>query len=225
MQSAAGASCRGGGEHLAIQRIDRYDDPRFRRTALLQHGGFLVGGQPWEIEITGENLAVIHGEPGKLPREALEELMNAFRFFAEHISRFTDEAGRALGEFPAPRLFPVELGAIQPSQFCVDEDKRSAVRTFIKTWRDIKIPLVRYGERFISCDGHTRLSLAAELGFSQVLGFLTEENPLVFSFAEAAAARGVTSPREMQALPHSEYEIKWNRFCDAFLKNQSEKPV
>lgn len=210
---------------MAIQRVDGYTDPRFRKTILLQHGGFLIDGRPWEIEIKGGDRAVIHGNPGSLSPEVLEELMRAFRFFAEHITRFTDESGRTLGEFPAPRLFPVELDSIQPSQFYVDEDKRRAVRVFVKTWRDVKIPLVRDGARFISCDGHTRLSLAVGLGFSRVLGFLTEENPTVFAFARQAAARGVTRPREMRILPHSEYEIKWNRFCDEFLKNTGEKSV
>lgn len=210
---------------MAVQRVDGYSDPQFRKTVLLQHGGFLIDGRPWEIEIMDGDWAVIHGNPKSLAPEALEELMGAFRFFAEHITRFTDESGQTLGEFPAPRLFPVELDAIQPSQFYVDEDKRRAVQAFVKTWRDVKIPLVRGGTRFISCDGHTRLSLAAELGFSRVLGFLTQENPTVFAFAQQAAARGVTRPRELQVLPHSEYEIKWNRFCDEFLKNPGENPV
>ena len=38
---------------MDVQRINRYDDPRFRREVLVQHGAFLAEGRPWEIQITG----------------------------------------------------------------------------------------------------------------------------------------------------------------------------
>lgn len=42
---------------MDVQRINRYDDPRFRREVLVQHGAFLAEGRPWEIQITGRDSA------------------------------------------------------------------------------------------------------------------------------------------------------------------------
>lgn len=46
---------------MAVQRINRYDDPRFRREVLVQHGAFLAEGRPWEIQITGRGFRRVLG--------------------------------------------------------------------------------------------------------------------------------------------------------------------
>lgn len=42
---------------MDIQRVNGYDDPRFRREVLAQHGAFLADGQPWEVLIVGRDAA------------------------------------------------------------------------------------------------------------------------------------------------------------------------
>lgn len=42
---------------MNIKRIDTYDDPRFSKEVLLQHGAFLVDGLPYEVEIVSESEA------------------------------------------------------------------------------------------------------------------------------------------------------------------------
>ncbi len=205
---------------MEIERINTYHDPRFREKVLRQHGCFLADGFPCEVEITGEETAVIR--LGELPEsgEAYQELIEAFRFYAEHITRFLNERGELIAEFLPLELFPVKLTDIQPSQFFVDEEKLRAVETFLSAGEEIKIPLVRYGERYLSCDGHTRLYLAAQKGFPAVRGFLTEENEVLLEFAEEAKKRGVFTPMELQLLSHEEYEQKWNRFCEDFFRER-----
>ena len=47
---------------MKIQRIDIYDDPRFTKEALYQHGCYLVDDEPYEIVIVSKNEAVICGK-------------------------------------------------------------------------------------------------------------------------------------------------------------------
>ena len=47
---------------MKIQRIDTYDDPRFTKEALYQHGCYLVDDEPYEIVIVSKNEAVICGK-------------------------------------------------------------------------------------------------------------------------------------------------------------------
>ena len=46
---------------MEITRINTYEDNRFSTKALLQHGCFLVDGEPYEVEIISEYEAIISG--------------------------------------------------------------------------------------------------------------------------------------------------------------------
>ncbi len=197
---------------MHIERINSYLDPRFSQVVLNQHGAFLVEGAPYAVEITGRDSAVIRGENPDHYAAVIEE----FRFFAEHITRFFDEKGVQIATFPPIPLFPVPLDSIQPSQFYVDRDKLNAVGTFIRTSQDIVVPLIPQGEGFISLDGHTRLAAAAALGFREVLGFLTESNSYIFDFVSEAQRRGIFTPYDLQILPHEAYQMEWDAYCDAY---------
>lgn len=196
-----------------IQRVNGYDDARFSRRVLEQHGAFLAEGQPYEIEITGEQTAVIRGPEPELYPEVIE----LFRFFAEHICRFFHEDGRLVREYPPVELFPVKLAEIQPSQFFVDRDKVAAVRTFIGKPEDIVIPVIKGERGYISLDGHTRLALAVELGFREVRAFLSQTDDYILDFAKEAKQRGVCSPNDLTIIPHREYDVRWNQFCEDFF--------
>ena len=202
---------------MNVTRLDTYDDQRFSQKSLLQHGAFLVDDTPCEIIITGSDTAVVRCP---VP-DAIDALIDEFRFYAEHITHFTDEAGSLLCAFPPVERFSVALADIQPSQFYADEDKLRAVRSFIASPEDVVIPLTPYQGRYASLDGHTRMVAARELGFTHVTGFLTQADAWIFRFAEEAVRRSVISPADITILPHDEYCIKWHRFCDEFFSGDA----
>ena len=39
---------------MEIQRINSYDDARFAKNVLYQHGGFLIDSKPCEVEIVSD---------------------------------------------------------------------------------------------------------------------------------------------------------------------------
>lgn len=201
-----------------IERIDRYEDERFSKTVLYQHGAFLANGKPYEVLVTGGDSAVIRGEdPGLYP-----EIIDAFRFYAGHITRFVDVKGALVWEFPPVEIFKVRLDKIQPSQFYVDEDKLAAVRTFIHGPEDIVIPVTPDGDGYISLDGHTRLAAATDAGYSEVRAFIDEDPPPVEGFAAEARKRGIYTPYDMERVTHEEYEVLWNRFCDDYFQREGQ---
>lgn len=198
---------------MTITRINTYTDPRFSAEALRQHGCYLIDGTPCEVRIVGEDAAVITG----CPDAAVPALIEEFRFNAPHITRFVDAEGRALADLPPVPTFPVRLCDIQPSQFFVDEDKLAAVRSFILAPEDVIVPVAAHEGRYISLDGHTRLYLAAQNGWTTVRAVMDTADDVLLAFAAEAVRRGVNAPAKMGLLPHAEYEVQWNRFCDAFI--------
>lgn len=201
-----------------IQRINRYEDSRFSQKVLRQHGAFLVDGQPYEVEITGRDSAVVRGERPELYSGVIE----LFRFYAEHITRFYSKEGELFQTFPPVELFSVKLKDIQPSQFYVDEEKLAAVQDFVKSGEDVIIPVTRDGGRFISQDGHTRLAAAVALNAEKVTAFTAQANDYIYGFVQEARKRGVESPYDLKVIPHEEYEVKWNQFCDAFFQRTED---
>ena len=203
---------------MDIKRIDGYSDERFSKTVLDQHGAYLIEDEPYEIEIIGENAALVRGKDPS----AYEELIEYFRFHAPHISRFFDECGAMIAEFPAPELVRVKLENIQPSQFFIDETKLAAIKSFIRVEDDIIIQVKPYGERFISLDGHTRLYHAVQSGFSSVRAVVSDTDEWVFQFVREAERRGVLEPKDMVLLPQEKYVVEWDEYCDSVFAQQSE---
>ena len=91
------------------------------------------------------------------------------------------------------------------------------VSDFITSGNDIVIPVIKRDGRYISLDGHTRLYYAYTCGWDIVRAFEAEVNDYVLEFVEEAKKRGVSGVGNMELLSHSEYEIKWNKFCDDFF--------
>ena len=203
-------------EDMEITRVNTYQDGRFSEKVLRQHGAFLVNGKPCEVEIISGTEAVIRGA-AQYQKAVIEE----FRFYAEHICKFYDGQGNPVAEYAPVKLFDVPLSAIQPSQFFVDQEKKAAVSTFVHCPGDIVIPLIPKDGRFISLDGHTRLSIAADKGFTAVGGFLTEGDDWVYAFAAEANRRGIHSVFDMTELSRQAYEIQWVQFCDQFFSSRN----
>lgn len=201
---------------MDITRINTYDDPRFSTEALRQHGCYLVDGKPCEVLITAEDSARI----ACTDRAALPALIEEFRFHAPHITRFVDEQGTLVQAFPPRKLLTIPLTDIQPSQFYVDVEKLAAVRSFIRQPEDIIIQVLPHAGRYIALDGHTRLCLAAMESWPHVRAVAEETDAYILDFVAEAQKRGICSPADMALVPHAEYEIKWNRFCDDYFSQQ-----
>lgn len=201
-----------------IQRINHYEDKRFSKNVLYQHGAFLVNGKPYEVEVTGGQSAVIRGGDVSL----YPEVIDAFRFYAGHICRFVDNTGGLVREFPAVKILKVKLNQIQPSQFYVDEEKLTAVKTFILGPEDIVIPVLPDGEDYISMDGHTRLAAAIDAGYEEVFAFIDEDSGYIHGFVAEARKRGVYTPYDLKRVTHEEYEILWNKFCDDYFEKKEK---
>ena len=201
---------------MDITRINTYDDPRCSTVALRQHGCYLVDGKPCEVLITAEDSARITCSD----KTVLPALIEEFRFHAPHITRFVDEQGALVQAFPPRELLTIPLTDIQPSQFYVDVEKLAAVRSFIRQPEDIIIQVLPHAGRYIALDGHTRLCLAAMEGWSHVRAVAEETDAYIFDFVTEAQKRGIDTPADMALVPHAEYEIKWNRFCDDYFSQQ-----
>ncbi len=201
---------------MVIQRINDYVDARFEPDILREHGAFVVDGKhPCGFRILDGQSAEVHYHD----YSDMEEILEAFRFYTGHISRFFRPDGSLIKEYPAVEVFDLPLEEIQPSQFYVDRDKLSAVDSFIQGPEDIVIPVREYEGRYVSEDGHTRLYLAHQRGYDHVRAFLEKEivGSYILDFAAEAQDRDVYHVWDMTALSHEEYEVKWNRFCDAFF--------
>lgn len=198
-----------------IKRIDSYIDERFSTQVLHQHGAFVVNNSlVYEVEIISQNEAIIIRGDEKYYKEVIKE----FRFFAEHITKFYDKEGNIVIEFKNIPTIDVLIDRIQPSQFYVDSTKKMAVESFINMEMDVILPLVEYGDRYISMDGHTRLSVAIDKGFKSVKGIIVQGDEWLYKFVEEAIKRNVKTPYDLEVLSHEDYDIKWNRFCDEFFE-------
>ena len=198
---------------MEIERINTYEDNRFSQTVLYQHGCFLADGKPYEVEIISDYEAIVRGEN----QDVYSSVVDEFRFYTPHITRFFDKNGRIIMEYPQAQVLTLRLDQIQPSQFFVDEDKIAAISSFVHKPQDIIIQVLPDKDRFISLDGHTRLYYAVMNGWECVRAVAEFSEDWVYQFVAEAQKRGICTPKEMTLLTHAEYEEKWIRFCDDFF--------
>lgn len=201
---------------MDIVRVNSYHDPRFSQIVLNQHGAFLIDGCPYEVEIISSHEAIVRG----CKQDFYPSLIEEFRFFAPHITVFYDEDKNIIKEHSPVELLSIPLKSIQPSQFFVDEEKLSAVSTFLTNPDDIIIQVLRQGDTYISLDGHTRLFYAVQRGWTHVRAIEEESADYIYGFVGEAKKQGIFSPYDLAVISHEQYEIKWNKFCDDFF-NQS----
>lgn len=198
-----------------IQRINEYDDIRFPREVLIEHGAFLIDDKyKCSFKITSKNTATV-----EFDKEInIEEVIDEFRFYAEHITKFYDINNKIIKSFPSINIFKIDIEDIQPSQFYVDKNKVESVSSFITNSNDIIVPLAKINDELVSLDGHTRLHLATKRGYKQVYGFYTLAEDYIRDFVLEAKRRNILTPYDLKLLTHEEYEKKWYRFCNEFFK-------
>ena len=199
-----------------IQRINEYDDTRFHKEVLLEHGAFLIDDKyKCSFKITSKNTATV-----EFDKEInIEEVIDEFRFYAEHITKFYDINNKIIKSFPSINIFKINIEDIQPSQFYVDKNKVESVSSFITNSNDIIVPLAKINDELVSLDGHTRLHLATKRGYKQVYGFYTLAEDYIRDFVLEAKRRNILTPYNLELLTHEEYEKKWYRFCNDFFEN------
>lgn len=202
-----------GGITLEIKRIHSYKDQRFSDKVLLSHGCFLVDDIPYEVEIISDFEAIIRGAK----REWYVKVIEEFRLYTPHITRFIDDCGHVIKEYPKVPLLTLFLDQIQPSQFYVDEDKLAAISTFIHQPEDIIIQVMPFEDRYISLDGHTRLYYAVMKGWDTVRAIKVVSDDYIYGFVKEAKRRSILSPKDMVLVSHEEYVEKWVRFCEDFF--------
>lgn len=203
---------------MEIKRIDTYDDARFSKSVLLQHGCFLVDEIPYEVEIISASEAVIRGVDQTVFPMVIEE----FRFYTPHIVRFYDNDRNVIKDFPNKELLKIPLDQIQPSQFYVDKDKIAAISNYIHEADDIVIQVMPHQNGYISLDGHTRLYYAVMKGWEYVRAVEETADDWVYRFVAEAQKRNIYTPKDMMLVSHEEYEEKWNRFCDEIFTDAEE---
>ena len=202
-------------DKVDIKRIDSYKDSRFDQEILDQHGCFIVNGKyPYQVKIISKDSALIEGES-----KYIKEVIDEFRFFSEHISKFYARDGRLIESFEPVSIFELAIDKIQPSQFYVDEEKLNAIKSFVKSPTDIIIPIAKQNDLIISLDGHTRLTLATKLGFEFVYAYISEDFDENHYFVKECQKRSVFSPKDMKILTHEVFDNKWNKFCDDYFNN------
>lgn len=206
---------------MEIQRIDSYNDPRFPQEVLYQHGAFLVDGAPWTFRVISDHEAEVAGEG--LNRETLAEAAEDFRFYAEHITTFYNEAGDRLLELPPVERREVEIDLLQPSQFSVDREKCAAVGHFIHTAADIVVPVTRLEDGSLCVmDGHTRLYEAWRRGITTAMVFEVSGWETLGDFVAEARNRDIYHIRDMALYSPQEQKEKWHDWCDAYFAAQQE---
>ncbi|WP_346940500.1 hypothetical protein [uncultured Clostridium sp.] len=200
-----------------IQRINSYEDDRFDKDILNQHGAFIVDEKyKCSFKIINRDSAIVFFDK----EIDVFQLIDEFRFYSEHIINFYDESMKLIKAFPLIDIFHIIIKDIQPSQFFVDIDKVKAIESFIKSGEDIIVPLAKIKDSFISLDGHTRLYYAVSKGYSKVKGYLTEPGDYLEGFVEEARKRKIYSPYDLELISHEEYKIKWHKFCHDFFSER-----
>lgn len=200
-----------------LTRFSGYKDERFSDLALRQHGAFLVNDKlPFEVTIVNQTDAVVRGPEKNFYLAVIDE----FRYYAEHICRFYSENGDLIAQFAEKDIFTVPIDSLQPSQFYIDQQKKEVLQTAILSEDDIIVPVIAMGERFVVLDGHTRLSLAADLGLERVKVYLGTPFEAIFDFVNEAIDRKITTIADLEVVPHDCYEENWYSFCDQFWQNK-----
>ena len=117
----------------------------------------------------------------------------------------------------------IDISQIQPSQFYISAEKLQAIETWFKPANLSNfdpIPIKKLDGELVSTDGHTRCVAALLAGLTAV-PFVWEQDELDWVMYRRCIAackeNGVYSINDLRhrIISASEYEIKWNQWCDA----------
>lgn len=202
---------------MKIERVNSYEDDRFKKIVLLQHGAFIINDEyKCSFEIINKFEAVVEYDK---EISNLDEIIEEFRYYAPQISIFKTNDGLLIKSFPKCDLIKIVLKDIQPTQFYISNHKIEAIYSFIRNPEDIIIQVGIYNNKYISLDGHTRLFYAISKGFSYVYGCKVELENQMIPFIDECKKRNVYTPYDIKMIDKSEYEEKWIKFCKNILNS------
>ena len=98
---------------MQIERVHRYIDSRFPSEVLWEHGAFLIDNyRPCMFKIRDYHSATVFFDD----YTNISEIIDEFRFYAEHITVFYDNKDRIIAEYPPVTLKTIPLEEIQPAR-------------------------------------------------------------------------------------------------------------
>ncbi|MCL1997275.1 MAG: ParB/RepB/Spo0J family partition protein [Turicibacter sp.] len=162
----------------------------------------------------------IHGQKATLFPEKnvyIAEVIREFLAYSNFICEIYDSSGNILLKIPQKESKLLDIRKIQPSQFYINGRKLANCQNWIKTRKDIFIPVTAHGGKIIALDGHSRLKAAAALGFDTVFVYEDETEEYIFDFAIEAEKRRIYSVFDMEILTDEEYTVKWREYCQNFF--------
>lgn len=166
------------------------------------------------FEIRGRE-AILFSNDAQYIRQVIDE----FLYFSSFIHVIKDKYGRILAENSTKEPYLLELSHIQPSQFYINERKLESCKKWIKSPKDIILPICIKDGKSILLDGHTRLRAAADLGYPSVYVYCDDYDETIFHFVDEAIKRKVYTVMDMELLGDEDYKVKWDQFCDDLFEN------
>lgn len=203
---------------MKIQRIDKYDDDRFMREVLKQHGGFLIDEKyPCQFLIIDINSATIYYHD----YDNVEVIIDEFRFYTKHITEFYDKDGKLIKSYDDVKLFKVNIDKLQPSQFYVSSEKINNISCWAKSNEHFIVPVLKNENELIILDGHTRLYLAKTLNIDEIYAYEDVSDEYIWGFVDEAKRRNIYSINDLELVSNADYEILWHKFCDDYFSKHS----
>ncbi|MCL2235515.1 MAG: hypothetical protein FWB98_03615 [Defluviitaleaceae bacterium] len=167
------------------------------------------------FEIDGQE-ATLHANTDQYLKKATDN----FLFYSGFVNVVRDDKGNKIAAGDVGQLQMLEISQIQPSQFFVSQKKLEGCRKWITRPEDVKIPVVEWKGKRVSLDGHTRLRVALDMGFTHVYTYPEEYDGYTFQFAEEAEKHGILTISHVEVIGDEEYKIKWNKYCKDFFANK-----
>lgn len=202
-----------------IESLEEYPsaDPQF----VSRHTAFAANQSIISFEILNPEQAIIHCDKN-IPENTtlLEEIIQEFRFYSYHITRFLDEQHQLLKSFPPVKLTLAEIDSLQPSQFYVNQEKIAQCSGWIEDICHLIIPV--YPNTNFICDGHTRLYAALQKGFRHCYIYTAEESDdCILDFVQMARKRNIFRVADLQKLSDQDYKTLWWQFCDNYFAQKN----
>lgn len=203
---------------MRIRRIDGYDDKRFSKEVLLQHGAYIIDEKyPCEILINGKNSAIIYYHDYRY----VDNIIKVFRYYSRNITKFYGKNKRILRRYKDIPLYKYDISKLQPSQFYIDELKMKSILSWIQLDTFFVIPIIKCNNKVIVIDGHTRLYLANQMGIDNVYIYEERCNKHILKFVEEAIKRNIYCITDLQVISHDIYDILWYDYCDDYINRFS----
>ena len=101
--------------------------------------------------------------------------------------------------------------------FDLDKEKTNH-KKYVKSDKDILIPVTKFQGQWVALDGHTRLKLAQLLNIKEVYAYEEETDAYIEDFVLFCKEQQKDSIYDLPIISETEYEVLWNQFCENYFK-------